>query len=522
MAGASPGRRANLSFFQRPEVMSGFTPLDTAVLLLYLGGVTAWGAWLGRAQKGGTDYFLGNRDLPWWAVSLSVVATETSTLTFLSIPGVAYLGTLEFLQLTLGYLAGRIVVSLVLLPAYYRGDIATAYTLLESRFGTGTRRFTSAIFQVTRLLADSVRLFATAIPLALITGWPYALSIAVIGLLTLVYTYFGGIRAVVWVDVVQMVLYVAGAAIAIAALQTLLPGGWGGAFAEASEAGKLTWISFSTDVTVPYTIWAGLLGGGFLSMASHGTDQLIVQRLLTCRDLRASQKALVASGFAVVVQFALFLLVGIGLWAYYEGAAFSSSDAIFPTFIIEALPPGITGLLIAGVFAAAMSSLSSSMNALASASAYDFWAPLAGRVGDEFALLRAGRVFTLIWALLLVGAAILYIPMSEGAAAVEVALTIASLVYGGLLGAFFLGVLDPRARQFGVMVGMSAGITVVTGIWVTGMWIVGTPLVGWPWFVLIGTAVTMSVGATASRLGKATARPGGGGGPGAPAPKENP
>jgi SSS family solute:Na+ symporter len=500
--------------------MSGFTTLDVVVLLLYLGGVTAWGAWLGRAQKGGTDYFLGNRDLPWWAVSLSVVATETSTLTFLSIPGVSYLGTLAFLQLTLGYLAGRIVVSLVLLPAYYRGEIATAYTLLERRFGTGTRRFTSGIFQLTRLLADSVRLFATAIPLALITGWPYALSIGVIGLVTLVYTYFGGIRAVVWVDVVQMGLYTLGAAVAMIALQSLIPGGWGAALSSASEAGKLTWLSFSTDPTVAYTFWAGLLGGGFLSMASHGTDQLIVQRLLTCRDLRASQKALVASGFAVMVQFALFLLVGIGLWAYYQGAAFASSDEIFPTFIIEALPSGITGLLIAGVFAAAMSSLSSSMNALASASAYDFWAPMAKREGDEFALLRAGRVFTLLWALLLVGAAILYIPMSEGAAAVEVALTIASLVYGGLLGAFFLGVFDARAHQVGVMAGIGSGITVVTGIWVWGTWVAGSPLVGWPWFVLIGTAVTMSVGAAVSRLWNATPPAGGAGSVGAPGPGE--
>lgn len=491
--------------------MSGFTTLDVIVLLFYLGGVTAWGAWLGRAQKGGTDYFLGSRDLPWWAVSLSVVATETSTLTFLSIPGVSYLGTLAFLQLTLGYLAGRIVVSLVLLPAYYRGEIATAYTLLEQRFGTGTRRFTSGIFQVTRLLADSVRLFATAIPLALITGWPYALSIAVIGLLTLVYTYFGGIRAVVWVDVVQMILYVAGAAIAMAALQALVPGGWEGIFAAASAEGKLTWISFSTDLTVTYTFWAGLLGGGFLSMASHGTDQLIVQRLLTCRDVRASQKALVASGVMVIGQFLLFLLVGIGLWAYYQGAAFTSSDEIFPTFIIEALPSGVTGLLIAGVFAAAMSSLSSSMNALASASAYDFWAPLAGRVGDEFALLRAGRVFTLIWALLLVGTAILYIPMSEGAAAVEVALTIASLVYGGLLGAFFLGIFDRRATQPGVIAGISVGIGTVTTIWILGTRVLDGPLVAWPWFVLIGTAVTFFVGATVSRLLEAKAAAGSGG-----------
>jgi solute:Na+ symporter, SSS family len=480
--------------------MQGFTGLDLAVLFVYLGGVTLWGAWLGRAQKGGTDYFLGGRDLPWWAVGLSVVATETSTLTFLSIPGVSYLGTLAFLQLTLGYLAGRIVVSAVLLPAYYRGDIATAYTLLERRFGTATRRFTSGIFQVTRLLADSVRLFATAIPLALITGWPYSLSIAVIGILTLVYTYFGGIRAVVWVDVVQMILYVGGAVIALAVLQTLIPGGWSAALASASEADKLTWLSFSTDLTIPYTFWAGLLGGGFLSMASHGTDQLIVQRLLTCRDLRSAQAALIGSGFAVIVQFVLFLMVGIGLWAYYEGATFAQSDAIFATFIIEALPPGVTGLLIAGVFAAAMSSLSSSINALASASSYDFWAPLTKREGDEFALLRAGRVFTLIWAILLVGAAILYIPMSENAAAVEVALTIASLVYGGLLGAFFLGILDRRANQQGVIAGIACGIGVVTTLWVTSTFVLERVILGWPWFVLLGTLVTMLVGAAVSRF----------------------
>jgi len=493
---------------------AGFTTLDLVVLSLYLGGVTLWGAWLGRAQKGGTDYFLGNRDLPWWAVGLSVVATETSTLTFLSIPGVSYLGTLAFLQLTLGYLAGRIVVSMVLLPAYYRGEIATAYTLLERRFGTGTRRFTSAIFQVTRLLADSVRLFATAIPLALITGWPYSLSIAVIGLLTLVYTYFGGIRAVVWVDVVQMALYMVGAAVALVVLQTLIPGGWGAALSSAAEAGKLTWLDFTPDITIPYTFWAGLLGGGFLSMASHGTDQLIVQRLLTCRDLKSAQTALVGSGFAVIVQFALFLMVGIGLWAFYEGRAFAQSDAIFATFIIEALPPGVTGLLIAGVFAAAMSSLSSSINALASASAYDFWAPLAKREGDEFALLRAGRVFTLIWAMLLIGAAILYIPMSEGSAAVEVALTIASLVYGGLLGAFFLGILDRRANQPGIITGMIVGIGSVTALWVTSTWVVERVLVGWPWFVLLGTVVTMAVGALGSRVADAkgfTSRPGGSG-----------
>ena len=465
--------------------MTAFTPLDLAVLLAYLLGVTAWGAWLGRNQKGGTDYFLGNRDLPWGAVCLSVVATETSTLTFLSIPGVAYLGNLGFLQLTLGYLAGRIVVSLVLLPPYYRGEIATAYTLLETRFGVATRRFTSGIFLVTRLLADSVRLFATAIPLALITGWPWSFSIAVIGVLTLVYTYFGGIRAVVWVDVLQMILYVGGAFIALAVLQSVLPGGWGPALTAAGAEGKLVWLDFSANPAVPYTFWAGLLGGGFLSMASHGTDQLIVQRLLTCRDLRASQKALIGSGFAVIVQFALFLLVGIGLWAFYQGRPFDSPDEIFATFIIQELPPGVTGLLIAGIFAAAMSTLSSSINALASASSYDFYAPLVGAEGDEFRIFRAGRALTVVWAILLVGAAILYIPMAEDSAAVEVALTIASLVYGGLLGAFFLGVVRPGIDQRVMIGGMLAGFTVVTAIW-----IFAPDRVGWPWFVPIGFVVT--------------------------------
>ena len=488
-------------------MMGAFTPLDVTVLVVYLLGVTAWGAWLGRNQRGGTDYFLGNRELPWGAVLLSVVATETSTLTFLSIPGVAYLGNLGFLQLTLGYLVGRIVIAGILLPGYYRGELNTAYALLETRFGTGTRRFTSGIFMVTRLLADSVRLFATAIPLALITGWPYPVSIAVIGVLTLIYTYFGGIRAVVWVDAVQMGLYLLGALAALIVLQMVVPGGWGEILGSAGAAGKLELLNFTTDPAVPYTFWAGLLGGGFLSMASHGTDQLIVQRLLTCKDLSASRKALVGSGVVVVVQFALFLLVGIGLWAFYQAREFALADAIFATFIIEELPVGITGLLIAGVFAAAMSSLSSSINSLASASAYDFWAPLTGAQGDEARIFRAGRRFTLLWAALLIGVAVAYIPMSEGATAVEVALTIASLVYGGLLGAFLLGTLDRRAHQVGVIVGMVAGIGVVTGIWVFA-----TGAVGWPWYVLIGTVVTTAVGFTLSRALPAPDRSGPGSG----------
>lgn len=503
-----------------------FGGVDLAVLVLYMAGIIAWGAWLGRGNRGGTDYFLGSRNLPWWAVMLSVVATETSTLTFLSIPGVAYLGTLAFLQLAIGYLAGRAVVAWVLLPAYYRGELSTAYALLETRFGGGARRYASGVFMLTRLLADSVRLFATAIPLAIITGWSYPVSILVIGAATLVYTYFGGIKAVVWVDALQMGLYVAGGLIAVLLLQMAVDGGWSGILASAGSAGKLQVFDFSTSPAVAYTFWAGLVGGGFLSMASHGTDQLIVQRLLTCRDVAQSRRALIGSGFAVIVQFALFLLVGLGLWVFFEGREFASSDEIFARFIIAEMPVGVRGLLIAGVFAAAMSSLSSSINSLASASAYDFWGPLVGwrrgaradpgdddrataddnrataddnrATADDRAIMSAGKAFTLLWAGLLIAGAIVFIPLSEGsgAAAVEVALAAASIAYGGLLGAFALGVLTRRVSQAGAIVGMIAGVGTVVAIWATAR-----DAVAWPWFVFIGLVVTMAVGSLFRRRG---------------------
>jgi len=476
--------------------VAAFTTLDFAVLVLYLVGVTVWGAWLGRGQRGGTDYFLGSRSLPWWAVMLSVVATETSTLTFLSVPGVAYVGSMTFLQLTLGYLLGRAVVAAVLLPAYHRGELTTAYHLLQARFGLGARRFTSAIFMVTRLLADSVRLFATAIPLALITGWPYWVSIGVIGAFTLVYTYYGGIKAVVWMDSLQMALYLGGAVAAAIALQVGIGGGWGTILSSAAEAGKLHTLDFSFDRMQPYTFWAAVLGGAFLSMASHGVDQIIVQRLLTTKDLKSAQKALVGSAFAIIVQFVLFLGVGLGLWVFYQGRPFDRSDEIFARFIVEEMPPGLTGLLIAGVFAAAMSSLSGSINSLASATAFDYWAPLVGAGEKRGAeadarVLRAGKVFTLIWAILLIGGAVLFIPLSRGTSAVEVALGIASLVYGGLLGAFALGVLTRKPGQWAAVIGVGAGIGLTTLL---------RDQMAWPWYALVGSVVTFVTGLAVTAL----------------------
>jgi SSS family solute:Na+ symporter len=467
-------------------------PLDLAVLVIYLVAITAWGIWLGRGQHGGRDYFLGGRELPWGAVTLSIISTETSTLTFLSVPGVAYLGTFAFLQLALGYIVGRAVVAWVLLPAYYRGELATAYQLLETRFGRGTRRFTSAIFMVTRLFADGVRLFATALPLALLTGWPLPVSILVMGVGTAIYAYTGGIRSVVWVDAAQAGVYMAGAVAALVALGLLVPGGWGAIVQSAGVQGKLQVIDPALDFGIPYTFWAGLIGGAFLSMASHGTDHLMVQRILTCRDLAGGRKALVTSGFAIVVQFAIFLAIGIGLWAFYEGREFARPDDAFATFIVEELPPGISGLLMAGVFAAAMST---PITALASASTYDFWAPAVGAESDDPRLLRVGRAFTGMWAVLLIVAAIAFIPLSREAAAVEVALGMASIVYGGLLGGFALAILAPRARQPHAIAAIACGVAAVTAIW-----LFGRSEVAWPWFVPIGTVITFAVGWVLSRI----------------------
>jgi len=464
------------------------------VLVVYLGATTAWGAWLGRGARSGEDYFLGGRDLPWTAVLLSVVATETSTLTFLSIPGVAYGGSLGFLQIALGYVVGRAVVAAWLLPAYREGQLRTAYELLEGRFGIETRRLTSAIFMITRVLADSVRLFATAIPLTLITGWSLIVSVVVIGIVTFVYTYAGGIRAVVWIDAVQMTLYLIGGVIALVVLGQLVPGGWSEIFRQAGAAGKLGVIDTSLDFGRPYTLWAGLVGGAFLSMGSHGVDQLIVQRLLACRDLAASRRALIGSGLAVFGQFALFLVVGLGLWVYYEGRAFPRSDEIFATFIIEALPVGLRGLLIAGVFAAAMSTLSSSINALASTTAYDFWA--AGRPeASERDVLRVGRRWTVVWTLLLVGAAVAFIPLSRESAAVEVSLGIASMVYGGLLGTFALARFSKGPDGFSARAGLVVGIGSVTIIWAFAR-----TMIAWPWFVLLGTGITIAAGLIVTRF----------------------
>ncbi len=499
------------------------TTLDYVILCGYLLGVAGLGIWAGGRQQSTTDYFLGGRDLPWWAVCFSVVATETSTLTVIGIPAVAYAGTLTFLQITFGYLIGRIVVSVYFLPRYYAGQLRTAYAFLGDRYGGAMQGVASVTFLGTRLLADGVRLFATAIPLKVIAdtagfAFSYFEIILVIGLVTAVYTLVGGIKAVVWMDVVQMLLYIGGAGLAIGLLLADVPADW---WQRAADAGKTTLIDFGADsswgrwLTEPYTFVTAVLGGAVLSMASHGTDQLIVQRLLTCRSTGDSQKALIGSGVVVMLQFALFLGVGLLLWVHYGGASLEAlglrrGDEVFPKFIIEGMPPGLSGLMLAGIVAAAMSTLSSSLNALASSSLNDLYERIAGAPPEPARALRLSRGLTLFWGVVFIGFASLF--QDNENPVVELGLSIASFTYGSLLGVFLLGLWHRGTRQLDAIIAFCTTIVVMVvvifGVWHSpeAGWVftfqpteaeiraLDLRSIGWPWYTVIGTSVNLAIG----------------------------
>jgi solute:Na+ symporter, SSS family len=499
--------------------MTRFTALDAIVLVAYLAGTTALGLWVGRRQRDAKDYFVADRAIPWWAVMFSIVASETSALTFISTPGLSYgnapgFGDLGFLQVVAGYILGRIAVAVVLLPRYFQGNLVTAYALLETRFGLATRRFTSIVFMVTRALADSVRVFATAIPVALIispsvTNKTYVMPIAVLmlGLLTVIYTYKGGMKAVVWTELVQATIYLSGGAAALIILGHLVPGGWSTIWSGASAAGKTNAIDFTFTMSNPHTVWAGLIGGAFLAMASHGTDQLIVQRLMSSRTLKDAQRAVIGSGIVVFFQFFLFLLIGLGLWAFYQGRAFPATDQIFPTFILEHMPTGLVGLIVAAIVAATMSTHSGAINSLAGATTHDIYLPLSKRSVDDPHTLKMGRLFALGWGVVLTLGALLF-PQDTKTPVVVVALGIASFTYGGLLGGFALGIFWRRAIQRDAIIGMSVAIATMAFIVFAKPISAAAPSlaptlapfasIAWPWYVLIGTVITLVVGILSS------------------------
>jgi solute:Na+ symporter, SSS family len=478
-------------------------PLDLAIVIVYLLGITALGMRFRRAQQRaasgdsaavGREYFLGGRTAPWWALAFSIVATETSTLTIIGTPAISYAANVTFIQLVIGYLIGRVLIVLLLLPGYFRGEFFTAYALIEKRFGEKMRAVAASTFLITRALAEGVRVSAIALVVSVVLGTSERLAVVIVIALTILYTFEGGMKAVIWTDVVQLLLYMTGSAVTLFVLLQRIPGGWSEVSQVAAAAGhKLQFLDFSLSIATKYTFWSGLIGGAFLTMASHGTDQTIVQRLLAAKNERDSRRALLTSGVIVLVQFTVFLLIGVLLFVFGQHwpllTAGERTDRILPLFLVREMPVGLAGLLLASIVAVAMSNASGSLNSLAASSVLDF-AKLRGRSTDAAKFLRLSRGMTLAW-----GVVLMAFGLVKWGPLLETGLTVASLPFGSLLGLFLLGTFDPGANARRALIGMFVGLASVLGV-------LGLTNVAFTWYVLIGSSVTFVVGWVASRLGR--------------------
>ncbi len=470
---------------------SGGHAFDLAVIIAYLIGITWFGTRFKESQKSLKDYFLGGRNAPWWAIGFSIVSAETSTLTVIGTPALAFAGNYGFLQVVMGYLAGRIVISRLFLPQYFRGELFTAYELMERRFGLRVRKFTAGTFLLLRALAEGVRVFAVSIVISIVLGTGEVASIVVIVCLTLVYTFEGGMTAVIWTDVVQMFLYIAGALVSFFVILGQIPGGWHHVAEVAGPLGKLRIFDFRFSFTHAfflrsYSFWAGVIGGCFLTTASHGTEQLLVQRLLSAKSQKDSRRALFASWFVVFFQFSLFLVIGTMLFVQFRERGLTAPkvpERIYPEFLWNNLPPGVTGLAMAAILAAAMSNLSAALNALASTTVMDFrGVRKAATERPESYYLRLARLATVAWGIVLF---LIGLSARHWGSVLEAGLSIASVLYGALLGVFLLGVLTKKPGEWAAIAGMCAGLLVT--------FLVRTQI-AYTWYVLVGSGTTFTVG----------------------------
>ncbi len=479
-------------------------PLDLVIIVLYMGGTLAVGWWFSRRQRNIRDYFLSGKDTPWWALMGSIVATETSTVTFISVPAFAFAanakgegGNFTFLQLVCGYLIGRLIIVVLFIPLYFKGELFTVYQVLDQRFGGRVKRAAASLFLITRSIADGIRLFLTAIVLVALTGWADPVSILIIGVVTIAYTYLGGMAAVIWTDAIQLVVYLVGAIVAALVLLGKIPGGWNEVVAVGGELHKFTLFDFTFNVSRSYTFWSGVIGGAFLTTATHGTDQLMVQRYLSARSAREATLALLTSGVVILAQFTLFLLIGVMLHVFYQKAGplpvevAARADRVFPHFIVTQLPNGVIGLVVAAIFAAAMSTLSGSLNSLSAAAVTDFYRPLFAPDKSDRHYLKVSRVLTAVWGVVQIAVAMIAIAMKGRG--VDAVLAVASFTNGPVLGLFLLSALTRRVGPHGALAGVVTGIACMTCVWLQLE-------ISWQWYVLIGSLTTFGAGYLTSRL----------------------
>ncbi len=468
------------------------TWIDYTVIAAYLLAITAFGTWFSRFQKTTVDYFLTGRSVPWWAICFTIVATETSTLSFIGVPAGAYVGNMTFLQLAFGYVIGRVLVSVLFLPSYFRGELFTSYELLLRRFGPEVKNVAAVIFVITRTLADGIRLFATALVISVVTQVPVSITVIALGVAMIIYTVRGGVSAVIWTDVVQMFVYIGGALVVFFGLLALIPGGWSEVVRSADSTGHFQVLDFSTDPKKAYTFWAGLFGGVALTLATHGTDQFLVQRLLSARSLRGAASGLILSGILVFAQFILFLVIGAMLYTFYQHTPLprplTRTDEVLPLFVVTSLPQGVSGFIVAAIVAAA---LSPSINSLAATTVNDFYLKYVRPDADDKTLMRVARTATIGWGVAQIAVALgaQWVTLSV----LDSGLSVLSLAAGPVLGAFLTGVLTTRVRSGAMLGGMAAGAAVLAWVWTTDAY-------AFTWYALTGAVVTGGVALLLSLL----------------------
>lgn len=498
--------------------MNHFNAADWLVILAYLLGIIGLGVWFGKDQRTTRDYFLGSKNIPWWGIGLSIVAAETSALTIISVPAMAFGGNMAFLQIIIGYVIARILLAIVMVPHYLRGEIYSPYQLLENAFGPSARRLVGGFFLISETLAAGVRVYVASIPVKLMlgdrllgfgTGDPILGAILLFVVLSLVYTFIGGVKAVIWTDAVQFLLFMAGGIFTLFYIPTLIDGGWGVVMAKAAEAGKTHWFNPGFSLSLPFNIWMGVIGGTFVVLSSHGAEQLIVQRVLACRTVADGRRALALSAVVIFPLFLVFLLVGVMLWVYYQqtpmgipipeikpGSGIKANDYIYPIFMMTAVPHVLKGFLIVAILSAAMSSVSSALTSLASVSTMDFVRPWAQRGRTEEYFLSFSKWSTVGWAAVLILVAYL---SREVEYVLNAAFSLRGLTSGALLGGLLLVLLWKKGRALPVIAGAVASLVVM--VWISRLeWDqagaageVVKAKVAWPWFTLTGTIVTLAV-----------------------------
>jgi len=454
------------------EISRNFTRWDWLVIVLYLIFTTVLGGLLAGKQASMKDFFLGGRKLPWPAVCGSIIATELSAATFLIAPALVFSagGDMTYIQLAFGTIVARFIIGYFFIPVYYRREIYSPYEYMGWQLGPRVRNLTTGLFMIGGILAQGARVYIAAKALQVITGTDVATSIVIIGVVSVGWTIMGGITTVIWTDAIQFVLFVFGAVAALAFAAATIDGGLLAIVTEACRAGKLRAIDLSFDPKEAYTLWCGLIGFSFLTLASHGTDQLLVQRMFTCRSERHARKAVVWSGLSQVVTY-LLLFVGAAIFVYYRHVPLTASERVvidddsmkvFAVYIVNVMPPLLSGLLMAAIFATAISTLDSLLAALSQSTISILYKPWLKPDASDSHYVRASRVIVLIWGVLLTAFAIYCDVIARSYAdLIQFALAMAAYTYGGLLGTFLLAFLPTRRDDVGLLWGVPLSMLIV-------------------------------------------------------------